>query len=124
MTSGIATRATRFGLSGLFVTALHAAIAASLIETILPRPALANGVAFVIATVTSYLINTYWSFSRRPVASNLLRFVAVACFGLMITMLVSGLAATAGFPYWVGIACVVAVVPPITFLLHNYWTFR
>lgn len=117
-------RAWRFALSGLMVTALHAAIAASLIETVLPRPAVANGIAFVIATLSSYLLNTYWSFSRAPAAGNLLRFVSIALLGLGITVTIAGAASMLGHSYWIGIACVVLVVPPMTFLAHNFWTYR
>jgi putative flippase GtrA len=123
-TPGVAQRAARFGISGLFVTGLHALIAASLIEFILPWPALANGIAFVVATFVSYMINTVWSFSQMPVLANLLRFLTVAFIGLLITMAISGTAAAAGFSYWIGIACVVLVVPPCTFLMHTFWTYR
>ena len=121
---GVAKRALRFGISGLFVTGLHALIAASLIEFILPRPAIANGIAFVVATFASYMINTIWSFSQSLVLANLLRFLTVAVIGLLLTMAISGSAAAAGFSYWVGIACVVLVVPPCTFLTHTFWTYR
>jgi putative flippase GtrA len=117
-------RAGRFGIAGLLVTGLHSIIAAGLIETILPRPALANGIAFVTATACSYLLNTYWSFSRTPAPANLLRFLGVSLLGLAVAMSVAGLAAANGLPYWAGIICVVITVPPITFLLHNYWTYR
>lgn len=117
-------RVWRFAVSGLLVTCLHAIIAASLIETVLPRPALANGFAFVVATLASYLINTFWSFSRSPAPGNLLRFLAVAVVGLLVAMAVSGVAAAYGLPYWLGILCVISVVPPGTFLLHTFWTYR
>jgi putative flippase GtrA len=117
-------RAWRFGLSGLMVTALHAAIAAGVIETSGLHEAYANGIAFAVATLTSYLLNTYWSFSAAPARTNLLRFILVALFGLVVTMAIAGAAAKAGFSYWIGIGCVVAAVPPMTFLLHNFWTYR
>lgn len=117
-------RAARFGLSGLLVTILHAAIAAALIELIILRPAIANGIAFAAATLTSYILNTFWSFSHKPAPGNLLRFLAVSALGLVIAMTIAGLADLYGLPYWGGIACVVAAVPPITFLLHNFWTYR
>lgn len=121
---GYIRQAGRFAFSGVLVTCLHALVAASLIETVLPRPALANGVAFVAATFASYMINTLWSFSQSPVLANLLRFLIVAIVGLLITMTISGLAASYGFSYWVGIFFVVIVVPPCTFLLHTFWTYR
>lgn len=117
-------RAWRFGASGLLVTALHAVIAAGLIETVLPEPSLANGIAFLIATTASYLLNTHWSFARAPSKANLRRFLTVSFTGLLIAMAVSGIVAALGWPYWLGIACVVALVPPVTFLLHHNWTYR
>lgn len=108
----------------MLVTGLHALIAASLIETVLPRPAIANGIAFIVATIASYMINTYWSFQQAPLLTSLLRFVIVAIIGLLITMGVSGLVASYGFSYWLGIFCVLLIVPPSTFLMHSFWTYR
>ncbi len=90
----------------------------------MPHAAVANGIAFVICTFTSYLINTYWSFSHRPGAANFARFITVACIGLSLTILISGTAERLGLSYWIGIAAVAFVVPPTTFLMHNFWTFR
>lgn len=117
-------RAVRFTFSGLFVTALHVVIAAAFIEFILPLPSLANGVAFLIATITSYLINTMWSFSSPLHGRTLVRFGLVSCLGLFLAMGISGLANSIGMSYWYGIAAVTCVIPPVNFLLHNFWTYR
>lgn len=124
VTADVIRRAGRFAVSGVLVTCLHIVIAASLIEFIFPRPALANGIAFVVATFASYTMNTFWSFSQSPALKTLLRFVTVAIVGLSITMALSGLASFYGFSYWVGIFCVVIIVPPCTFLMHSFWTYR
>jgi hypothetical protein len=29
-----------------------------------------------------------------------------------------------GLSYWVGLAVILSVVPPLTFLMHRFWTFR
>ena len=52
-------------------------------------PVAANAVAFVIATVFSYLANTLWSFSATVQWSNLIRFLAVAAAGLIETMMLA-----------------------------------
>ena len=114
----------RFGLSGLFVTGLHVVMAAGLINLASLKPAIANGVAYVIATITSYTINTLWSFKSTPIIGNLLRFLAVSISGLLLTMLITGIIDRLGFSYWLGIAVVVLLVPPLTFLLHRNWTYR
>lgn len=120
----LARRALRFAVTGIGVTVLHVIIAAGLIEAAGWRPALANGAAFAVATLTSYLCNTLWSFSQTPAPANLARFVIVSLLGLGIAMAVSGAAEAWGLPYWLGIAAVVLSVPPTTFLLHAFWTYR
>src|ERR1700738_368046 len=103
ITSTIAQRAFRFGVSGLLVTALHVIVATALIKIVATIPWLANGIAFFIATTFSYIINTTWSFSNPLHGENLLRFCLVSCLGLVLAMSVSALAQAYGLPYWCGI---------------------
>lgn len=117
-------KAQRFAVSGVLVTGFHVLVAAGFIRYILPIPSLANGVAFIAATVFSYLINTLWSFSSPLHGRNLIRFLLVSGVGFVLAIAVSGLAEIYGMNYWFGIVCVVAVVPPVTFVLHNFWTYR
>lgn len=117
-------QALRFALSGLLATGLHVLIATAFIQIILPAPPLANGVAFIVATIFSYLINTLWSFSRPLHGRNLFRFFVVSCIGLFLAMTISGAAQYLGLHYLYGIGLVVCIVPPVTFLLHNFWTYR
>jgi len=117
-------RALRFAFSGLLVTALHVVIATTFIEIILLAPSIANGVAFVMATIISYLINTMWSFSSPLHGENLFRFCVVSSVGFFLAMGISGTAQYYGLHYWYGIGFVVFIVPPFTFVLHNFWTYR
>ncbi len=116
--------ALRFGVTGIGVTALHVIIAAGLIDAFDLPPPLANGIAFTVATLTSYLFNTFWSFSQKPARANVLRFSIVSLLGLSIAMTVAAAAAAMSFSYWIGIAGVVMIVPLVTFLLHTFWTYR
>lgn len=113
-----------FALSGLLVTGLHVCIVTVFIQIVLPAPSLANGVAFVVATIFSYLINTTWSFSRRLHGRNLFRFCFVSFIGIFLAMAISGAAQYYGLHYWYGIGLVVLTVPPVTFWLHNCWTYK
>ena len=117
-------QALRFALTGFLVTVLHVLIATTLIQTVLPAPSLANGVAFVAATIFSYVINTTWSFSSPLHGRNLFRFCVVSLIGLFLAMAISGAAQHYGLHYGYGIAFVVCIVPPVTFLLHNFWTYK
>jgi putative flippase GtrA len=120
----VTRRALRFGVAGVVATGLHVLIAMTLIRTVLPAPSIANGVAFAMATIFSYLINTMWSFGRPLHGRNLLRFFTVSGIGLVLAMIISGVAQHYGVHYMWGIFFVVLIVPPVTFLLHSFWTYR
>jgi putative flippase GtrA len=114
----------RFGVSGVISTAVHVIVAITLIEVFGAGSVLANAVAFCAATPCSYLLNTLWSFSARVHRTSLARFVPVSIFGLLLTTFVARTVEHLGGNHWVGIAAVVLIVPPTTFLLHRYWTYR
>lgn len=117
-------RGLRFAVTGLFVTALHAIVAILFINYVSPMPPLANGAAFAVATVVSYLINTTWSFSARLHGRTLLRFMLVSCAGFLLAMFVAWAAQMAGLHYLLGIVAVALTLPAFTFVLHNVWTYR
>lgn len=117
-------RALRFGLTGLLVTGLHAITAIVLIEWLALAPPLANGVAFAVATVVSYVVNTTWSFSSQLHGRTLRRFVCVSMAGFLLAMLVAWVAQRCGLDYLLGILAVALVIPAFTFVLHNFWTYR
>jgi len=120
----LARRAPRFAVSGVVATGVHALVAAGVMNLVLPSPPLANALAFAVATASSYVLNTTWSFSSRPDRRNFTRFIVVALLGCAMAAAVSGLAQQFGLDFWVGVGLVVLTVPPVTFLLHGYWTYR
>ena len=122
--SALIQRGLRFAVTGLFVTALHALVAVLFINFVVPQPPLANGVAFAVATVVSYVINTTWSFSARLHGRTLLRFSLVSVSGFFLAMFVAWVAQMAGLHYLLGIVAVAVTIPAFTFVLHNFWTYR
>ncbi len=117
-------RVFRFGISGVVATGVHVALAMLLITGFSATQVEANGVAFVCANVCSYLLNALWAFSARPGRDNFLRFFCVSVSGLLLTLAISWTAQRLGANYWTGLAGILATVPPITFVLHRFWTFR
>jgi len=117
-------RTLRFGLTGLFVTGLHFSIATLFVNYIQHNPSLANGVAFCIATIVSYLMHTLWSFSAKLHGKTLIRFIMVSVFGLCLSIIIPWVVQQLGFGYVVGTAAVVLILPVVNFLLHNFWTYK
>jgi putative flippase GtrA len=122
--SSFARQISRFAISGLLATALHVVIAVALIRLFVMAAPTANGIAFAIATVFSYAINTLWSFSKPLHGQTLFRFICVSLVGGSMAIGVSAVAARYDLHYLIGIGLVAIFVPPVTFLLHRFWTYR
>lgn len=120
----ITVRALRFAVTGVLMTGVHVAVAAALIGLLSVGGPVANGVAFAVATVGSFVLNTAWSFASRLEAGRLARFASVSLVGCAVAIGVAAAAEAAGFGPWAGIGFVVLSVPPLTFALHNFWTYR
>jgi len=117
-------QAFRFCVVGGVATVVHVAIAYVLVVSAGVAPPLANGVAFCVATVFSYFVNTLWSFGKRLHGRTLFRFCVVASVGAAISVGLSGLLDHHGVHFLLGILAVVCVVPFVTFTLHSLWTYR
>lgn len=113
----------KYCLAGALATGTHVLVASTLIGSLAVHPAAANGFAFCAATLTSYMINTFWTFRRPVTRRNAVRFWVVAATGLCGTVAISGAAAAAGLHYLIGIALVLLLVTPLTFALHSSWTY-
>ena len=125
------TRGFRFGLTGLANTAIHILIAILCLEgfffgipSLVAGPVVANVVAFIVATIFSYLANTLWSFSATINGKNFQRFIVVAIIGLFATMGLARLAELVDLPRVGSVALVVCIMPLVNFSLHSFWTYR
>lgn len=77
-----------------------------------------------MATLVSYVLNTFWTFRSQATSANAIRFWLVSLLGLCVTLLLSWSAEAAQFDYIAGIALTATLVPPLTFALHASWTYR
>jgi len=117
-------RLFRFGVSGVIATGIHVAVATPLIYLLHASQVGANGVAFIVANIASYLLNTLWSFGAIPTRDSYVRFLIVSLLGLGLTLGISAAAQALGLGYWSGLAAILSVVPAVTFVLHRTWTYR
>lgn len=102
----------------------HIVVAFICIEKFSFAPPLANGIAFIFATITSYCINTIWSFSASLNIRNLSKFLCVSVFGFLLAVGVSWASGALGVSNLGSILIVAVLIPPVTFSLHYFWTFR
>lgn len=113
-----------FGVIGLATTATHILIAIRLLEVSGLHPALANTAAFLVATTVGYVLNSYWSFRSRSSGRALLRYLTVTSFGAACCAALTSIAHARGVHPWLAIVATLMVVPLLTFILHQQWTFR
>lgn len=117
-------RIFRFAITGVFVTLVHVVVATLWILWVTHDPSLANAIAFIVATLVSFVINTFWSFSSEMSSLILVKYVTVAFVGLFLSAGVAWAVDQMGFSYPYGIAAVVFVMPPANFVMHHFWTYR
>ena len=117
-------RVIRFGVAGAFATGLHASIAAALITGSAIAPALANALAFTLASTASYVLTTYWTFGSSATRRSGLRFAITALVSAGLAGLISGIAAARGLHYALGIFAVICTVPVFTYFMHKHFTYR
>ena len=84
----------------------------------------ANGLAFVIANIISFVINTLWSFSSKLEGERLLKFLVVTLISFSLTLFIAWGAGFLGLHYLTGVLLIICIVPMLTFLMHNYWTYK
>lgn len=118
-------QALRFAAVGAAASATHVAIALTLIERAGLPILTANGLAFTVAVLVSYIGNHSWTFTRvGHHEQHLPRFIAISLAGLTLNQAIVFTTVTwAGLPYLVGILIVIAVVPVLTFGLSRAWAF-
>lgn len=120
----ITASAWRFGFVGLAATSIHLMIAACLIEWWALHPAKANGIAFIVANLTSYIANTRWSFAASMKLGNWSRFVAVSAAAWLLTISIAWVVEVVGGHYLAGIGLVLLLVPSLSFIAHRSFTYR
>ena len=114
----------RYYIVGIVATLMHVIIVAVLIEKFDFKAGPANGIAFFLATIFSYIMNTYWSFQAKMSFFVLCKFWSVALIGCLFAIFISSAAESLSLHYLLGIAMVMSVVPVISYFLHRNWTYK
>lgn len=120
----VARQLLRFAVVGVLLTIVHVVVCILLIEIAGAGSVSANAVAFVVATLLGYVVNTRWSFASPLSRRAFQRYAVVAGSGFVLTVAISALIARLGLPYGAAITLIVTVVPLLSFGLHRFWTYR
>lgn len=119
----ISPQFVRFFVTGLGATVVHVVAAVSMTILLEFRPAAANGAAFLIATGFSYLCNTRWSFQAQINRQSTLRYALIASINFVIALLLSEWSQRMNWHYGAGITITALVLPTLSYLAHNHFTY-
>jgi putative flippase GtrA len=116
----------RFGLVGIALTLLYAAIYWPL-ATFVMWPVFAVVIAFLVAVSVGFFLHSRWSFrghGKEEDRRTKLQFLAVQTFGFLLNASFTWIATDLlGGPTWWPLVPAVLVTPFATFLLNRLWVF-
>lgn len=121
-----ARKVFRYATVGALGTAIHLAVTVGFVELGGAEPVSASAAGFIAALIVSYFVNHRWTFeSTRRHRTAFVRYTAVSALGLAVNSIIMYLAVHVfGLWYVIGQMLVVAVVPPLNFVLNRSWSFR
>ena len=122
-----AARVFRFGLNGLFATAVHYGVLAGLVEAAgMASAAIANALAAVCGIAVSYAGNrTFVLRSRAPHRRAGPRFLV--CYAAVVSLHGGAMALWAdleGLDYRIGFVLFTGAAAILTYLLNRFYVFR
>ncbi len=113
----------KFGVIGGAATGIHVFVFLALGDWFKLSYVQSNFVAYIVATLWSFVGNSLWSFGCKLSSNRFVRYLAVALLGLVLSMGVSWICEAVEVNALLTILTIVAFVTPSTFVLHRYWTF-
>ena len=114
----------RFGVAGVGVTLLSAAVYLLAATILAVPPLVANSLATALGVCVGYVVHSRWSFRAEPGREAVGRFLLVATAGFALNSLWVWLAVHAlGLPAWTPIRAMVFVTPLASFAANRWWVF-
>jgi len=123
LSAALARQLIRFFAVGGLAAVTYVAIMAIVVDGFGGRVLLGAFLAFVIATLVSFVGNALWSFGARLTSAKAAMFFAVNTIGLGLNMLIAWLLERAGVHYLLISLTVLIVVPLFNFAGHRLITF-
>lgn len=112
-----------FALIGVANTLVHGAILVVAVEWVALEVTAAHLVAFCVANIFSYLMNSWLTFKAALSLSRYARFFLASLLSLGLTLLLAWGTDIYGLHYLLGFVLIVVVVPLLSFAVMKFWTF-
>lgn len=114
----------RFIFAGIIVTLIYIVTGLLLLNIFEVTPVIANGLAFIIANIFSYVIHTLWSFSTEIKKNNFYKFYIVSLCGFLISLVLPAMGENFSIDKSFTVIITSVSIPLFTFLFHHLWTYK
>lgn len=112
-----------FAIIGVVNTFVHGAILLWAVETLHLHLLLAHALAFWVANLFSYIVNSRVTFKVPLGALSYARFLLASLVALCLTLGIAWLTNHLGVHYQIGFAIIVITVPLFSFAVIKFWAF-
>jgi putative flippase GtrA len=122
----LAGQVLRYGITGMALAALYAAVYWTGARLLHSPAQVANAAGFIAALIVGYVLHSQWSFRGHGQRSNWSwsRFLVVNLAGYLLNCVwVWLIVQRLGRPVEFAIVPIVTLTPAFTFLLNRRWTF-
>jgi len=116
----VALQIVRFGIVGLAATAVHAAVAITLVSLTEISPHIANVIAFAVAFSVSFAGHSRFTFRKE---GSLWRFIVTALTGFLANVLALEAMLLSSVPAQVAVGLATLAAPIVVFVLSKLWVF-
>lgn len=113
----------KFGMVGVVNTVVHGLVLLLAVEILQTGPLLGNLLAFLVANVSSFLMNSHWTFKTSHNIYLYGKFFLSSLIALCLTLFIASFFEFIELHYWLGFACIVLTVPPFNYLILKRWTY-
>lgn len=117
------TQFTKFGLVGLLNTLVHAVVLFACVEQLSLDPVTGNLMAFLVANLASFVMNSFWTFKAPLEARRYGKFFASSSFALVLTLAIAAVCQFLRLHYGLGFLCVILLVPALNYWMLKRWAF-
>jgi len=113
----------KFGLVGLINTLIHAAVLFAAVEVSKLHPVVGNFLAFTVANMASFIMNSFWTFKTAPEVRRYGQFLTSSLLALGLTLGIAGIFEWLGIHYGLGFLCIILLVPALNYWMLKRWAF-
>ena len=113
-----------FSLIGISNVAVYLLLVSFFIYLTQLNLSIVNGLAYLFSAVYSFCLNSIFTFKQAFNIMRLVKFLTASLFLSLCASVITSIILFLGFQYWISVMVVIFGLPPLSFFIHKYWSFK